>query len=905
MMEFYQKPLWHSLSEAEVIAVLKTDIESGVETEEAFERLNHYGFNEISTREEKTATIRFLLNFHQPLVYVLLVASCVMAFLEKWVDFFVIFGVVLANAVIGFAQESKALKAIEALAKVLKVKGRVIRSGEMREMFARNFVPGDVVILRAGDKVPADIRLIHVNNLLIDESNFTGESTPVEKRIGSLALNTPLVDRVNMVFASTLIIHGEAKGVVVDTGNETQIGQISCLVSNIEEIETPLTIKIKQFSNMLLVSILGLTLITFGMGMLQGHNVTENFLTAVALAVAAIPEALPAAFTVILSIGVSRMADRNVIIRKLIAVETLGSTTVICADKTGTLTQNQMTVQEIVTGSNHYKLTGVGYCPEGNLLDFETDELVAPGNELKECLLAGVLCNDSFLIEEDGVWFIEGDSTEGSLIVAARKIGINEEHYSEVMPRLASIPFESEHRYMASVHYNSNNKNKWAYLKGAAEVILDKCNMMLADDGSEVPIDRKKILEEISLMAKRGMRILVLARMHFLCESNEITHQSFSSNLTFLGIQGMIDPPRPEVIEAIQVCYKAGIQVKMITGDHLTTAFAVAKQLNLRFDSKHPELNILDGFEIANLSQDELEKKISRVSVFARVIPEQKFRIVAALQSQGYIVAMTGDGVNDAPALRQADVGIAMGRSGTEVAKEASEIILIDDNFSSIEAAIEEGRCVFDNLTKFIIWTLPTNMGEAMVVVISIFLGRILPLLPIQILWINMMTTLFLGLTLAFEKKEVDIMARAPRDRHQPIITKSLVIRMLLVSIVMTISAFFLFGWERYISNGINLARTVTANVIVILQLFYLLNCRSLKRSILSIGLFSNPWLILGIVSMILAQLAFTYMPIFNRLFLTVPLPLISWVRIFSAGLLLYALIGLEKWIQNKFTKTK
>lgn len=900
-MKSQQKNPWHSLSESEITEFLETNIESGVRTEDAILRLKRYGPNEITAKRGRSATIRFLLNFHQPLVYILLVATCITALLGKLTDSSVIFGVVLVNAIVGFLQESKALKAIEALVKIMTIEGRVIRNGKTREMPARNLVPGDVILLRSGDKVPADIRLIHIHDLFIDESNLTGESIPVEKTTGILSKDTSLADRVNMAFASTLVTHGQAKGIVVDTGNETQIGRVSRFISEVKKVETPLTVKIQQFSKVLLFGILGLAGLTFSVGMFQGYSPTENFLAAVALAVAAIPEGLPAAFTIILAMGVSRMAGRNAIIRKLTAVETLGSTTVICSDKTGTLTQNQMTVQKIVTGGKHYKLTGAGYSPEGKLLEFDTGKPIEPGVGFKECLLAGLLCNDSFLVEEDGEWLIEGDPTEGALIVAARKIGLTEEHYIEVMPRVACIPFESEYQYMASMHYNSKDDYKKAYIKGAAETILDKCNTMLDYSGKEIPLERERILEEVSLMAKEGMRVLAFARIHVPIETTEITHETFSSNLTFLGIQGMLDPPRPEAIDAIKACYNAGIQVKMITGDHSATALAIANQLNIKIDPKHPERGVLNGRQIAKMSQKELIKNINRISVFARVTPEQKLFIVSALQSQKNIVAMTGDGVNDAPALRQADIGIAMGKYGTEVAKEASDMVLTDDNFVTINAAIEEGRCVFDNLTKFIIWTIPTNIGEAMIVIVSIFAGTLLPLIPLQILWINMMTALLLGLTLAFEKKEKDIMARPPRDPNQPVITKPLMLRIILVSAVMTVTAFSLFEWERMRGSELALARTVAANVVVISELFYLLNCRSLKRSMISIGIFSNPWLVLGVIGMILAQLTFTYLPIFNKLFSTYPLPLISWVHIVFAGLLIYGLVGLEKWIQGRF----
>ena len=897
-MKSYKKSPWHNLPESEITEFLETNIESGILTEDAVVRLKRYGLNEIAAKKGKSAIVRFFLNFNQPLVYILLIATGLTAFLREWVDSSVIFGVVMVNAVIGFLQESKALKAIEALAKIMQVDGRVIRNGRTREIPSRNLVPGDIVLIRSGDKVPADLRLIHIHDLYIDESNLTGESVSVEKRIDLLPENTSLADRTNMAFASTLVTHGQAKGIVIATGNETQIGQVSQLISEVKVVETPLTIKIKKFSNVLLVAILAMAGLTFAIGMFQGYSVKENFFATVSLAVAAIPEGLPATFTIILAISVSRMAKRNAIIRKLTAVETLGSTTVICSDKTGTLTQNQMTVQEIFTGGKHYKLTGRGYSPEGKLLDFDTGEPIESSSALRECLLSGLLCNDSVLVEEDGRWFIEGDPTEGALIVAARKIGLTEEHYFEAMPRVACIPFESEYQYMASMHDSLIDGNKKIYIKGAAETILEKCDTMMDYMGQEIPIERERILEKISLMAKQGMRVLAFSRTHIPMDTTEITHETFSSGLTFLGIQGMMDPPRAEVIDAIKACYAAGIQVKMITGDHTDTALAIAKQLNIKIDT---DMGFVNGRQLEGMSQQDLIKTINQASVFARVTPQQKLVIVNSLQLQKHVVAMTGDGVNDAPALRQADIGVSMGKCGTEVAKEASDMILTDDNFVTIKAAVEEGRCVFDNLTKFIIWTLPTNLGEAMIVIVSIFFGTLLPLLPVQILWINMMTALFLGLTLAFEKQEKDIMSRLPRDPDQHIITKPLIFRIILVSVVMTVGAFYFFKWEQLHGGEINVARTVVANIVVMCEIFYLLNCRSLKKSMFSIGVFSNPLLVFGVIGMILAQVAFTYLPIFNTLFSTSPLPLISWGHIILVGLLMYGLVGLDKWIQSKF----
>lgn len=892
---------WHSLDSSEVVRLLESDSQKGISVEKAQERLQQFGPNVLSVKKGKGPLMRFLLQFHQPLVYILIVAVVVTGFLGEWVDAGVIFAVVFVNSIVGFLQESKALRALDALAKAMRASARVVRGGSTREINADNLVPGDIVLLRSGEKVPADIRLIHEHELRVDESALTGESVPVEKKLGVLKDNAVLADRKNMVFASTLVTYGQCRGIVIGTGNQTEIGQISKLISETEELVTPLSRKINHFSEVLLYIIIALAAVTFFAGLYRGHPVGDTFIAAVALAVAAIPEGLPAAFTIILAIGVSRMAKRNAIIRKLPAVETLGSTTVVCSDKTGTLTVNKMTVQEIVAGNERFKVDGVGYQPHGQVLMSASNTIAPMSESLRQCLLAGLLCNDSVLVEEAGVWNVEGDPTEGALIVVARKAGLSEEREHARLPRIDSLPFESEYQYMATMHRTNADGPHLIYVKGSVEAVLARCDTMLDGQGAPIPCDAERIIEDVHSMARDGMRVLAFARLETGNDVTDLTHDHISQGLTFLGIQGMIDPPRQAAIDAIQACHRAGVKVKMITGDHAVTAAAIARQMNLDGSDSNQLPEALTGKEIVAFSDQELSDRIDDVTVFARVTPEQKLKLVRVLQNRGQVIAMTGDGVNDAPALRQADIGVAMGLGGTEVAKEAADMVLTDDNFATIKAAIEEGRCVFDNLTKFIVWTLPTNMGEGLVVLWAVLAGLTLPILPIHILWVNMSTALLLGLMLAFERTEDHIMQRPPRDPKVPILTRALGLRIVIVATLMTVAAFILFRWEFNRSGNVDVARTVAVNVVVFVELFYLFNCRSLTQSFLSLGFFSNRLLLGGVGGMIALQLLLTYLPLANRLFNTAPISLHAWFSILIVGVLVSLIVGAEKWIQRRF----
>jgi Ca2+-transporting ATPase len=898
---------WHHLPITEVEDLLETNHEHGLDRFEVEHRREAFGPNVITAKKGQGPLIRFLLQFHQPLIYILIAAGVVTAFLKEWVDSGVIFGVVLVNAFIGYIQEAKAVNALAALTRTMTTEATVLRHGEKKRLSATELVPGDIVFLQSGDKVPADMRLFQTRDLQIAEAALTGESVPVAKDHDQHDHETALADRRNMAYASTLVTYGQGSGLVTATGDATEVGRISQLISTAETLATPLTRKISAFSNVLLYIILGLAGLTVAVGLLRGQPILDMFMAAVALAVGAIPEGLPAAVTITLAIGVGRMAKKRAIIRKLPAVETLGSTTVICTDKTGTLTENQMTVQEIVAGGMFFIVKGTGYNPligKINIPEKDGDSSTLPA--LHECLRAGFFCNDSQLVEIDGTWQVHGDPTEGALLTSARKGGLRPEILATA-PRLDTLPFESEHQYMATLHDTGLNTPRVAYVKGAVEAILARCGRQIDAQGHPATLQASEIHSAVESMAAKGLRVLAMARKELPPQTKEINHANLATDLVFLGLQGMIDPPRPEAIAAVKTCQAAGIKVKMITGDHPATAMAIARAVGLfntpELRSATPATLVLTGSELAKLSDNELIDRAADTPVFARATPEQKLRLVEALQARGQVVAMTGDGVNDAPALKRADIGVAMGITGTEVAKEAAAMILTDDNFTSIEAAVEEGRGVFDNLIKFIVWTLPTNLGEGLVILTAIFLGVTLPILPVQILWINMTTAGFLGLALAFEPKEPGIMLRPPREPGAPILTPSVIFRITLVSFLMLAFAFWLFTWEQAAGATLAEARTAAVNAFVMIELFYLFNCRSLDKTVFHLGLFSNLWVLGGSIAMFLLQLAYTYLPLMNRLFQSAPISLSMWGRTVAAGVLVFVIIEIEKWVWTKFGK--
>ncbi|MBF6241788.1 cation-transporting P-type ATPase [Nocardia otitidiscaviarum] len=890
----------HGLSAHQVVLLLETDQHRGLSRHEAAQRMARFGSNTLPDAPRAGWPLRLLRQLHNPLIYVLLVAGVVTAVLAEYVDSAVIFGVVVINALVGFVQESKAEAALEGLRSMVRTQARVVRDGGERTVPSDELVPGDLVLLDAGDKVPADLRLIRVAELRVNESALTGESAPVAKDEVVLPEGTPVSDRRNMAYSATLVTAGSGAGIVVATGAETEVGAIHRLVGAAEDLATPLTRKLSRFSRVLTVGILVLAAVTFAVGYLRGQDAAEMFTAAIALAVGAIPEGLPAAVTITLAIGVSRMAKRRAVIRQLPAVETLGSTTVICSDKTGTLTENQMTVTTVWTPDGRFEVSGSGYAPTGTIHDSEGATADSEQHQaLRWTLLAGAACNDATLHLDESRWTIVGDPTEGALLVAAAKAGLDRDRIARLLPRVATIPFSSHRRYMATLHRDSGSApaaDRMVLVKGAVEPILDLCSTALRADGTTAPLDRDTVRTAADELAARGLRVLATA-VRPTAAPAEFTVDSLAAGLIFTGLHAMHDPARSAVPAAVESCRSAGIAVKMITGDHAATAAAIATRIGL-VDPRDDE-SALTGGELDALPPDRFAETVDRTHVFARVSPEQKLRLVEALQARGHVVAMTGDGVNDAPALRQADIGVAMGAGGTEVAKDAADMVLVDDDFATIEAAVEEGRGVFDNLVKFITWTLPTNIGEGLVLLVAIAAGAALPILPTQILWINMTTAVALGLMLAFEPKEPAIMTRPPRDPGQPLMTGSLVLRTLLVSTLLVAGTWWLFEWE--LAHGASLAeaRTAAVNLFVVVEAFYLFSCRSLTHSAWRIGLFSNPWITGGVALQAVGQLAITYLPVMNTVFDTAPIAVDSWLRIAAIAAVASAVVAVDKRLRR------
>ena len=882
---------WHANNVEEVFTFFETS-PSGLSTTQADARLLKYGPNQLVQGSPRTPLMRFLSQFHNLLIYVLIGASIVTALLGHWVDAGVILGVVFLNALIGFIQEGKAENALQAIRQMLSPHAIVMRDDRQVTIKADLLVPGDIVLLQSGDKVPADMRLFRLKGLQIQESALTGESIAVEKRTDPVTQESVIGDRLCMAYSGTLVTHGQGAGIVVATGAQTEIGHISTLVSEVASVTTPLLRQMEQFGRWLTVVILGIAVITFVFGSLvQNYAFSEMFLAAVSLAVAAIPEGLPAIMTITLAIGVQRMARRNAIIRKLPAVETLGAVSVICSDKTGTLTRNEMTVRTVVTAENLFEFSGFGYDPHGAVLLLNRELLPEERPLLQEVIRAAILCNDASLEEHNGAWSVSGDPMEGALLISGIKSGLDIEILKKQYPRTDLIPFESEHRFMATLHHNHDG-GTFVFLKGAPERVVQMCSYQRSGDNEE-PLNTSYWLERIEEMAQQGQRVLAMAMRVMRDDQTELIFNDIKNDLVMLGMFGLIDPPRKEAIEALKVCDRAGIRVKMITGDHGATARAIAQQLNLT--NAH---DVLTGEDLDVMSEEELRLHVKKIDVYARVNPEHKLRLVTLLQKEGLVVAMTGDGVNDAPALKRADVGTAMGRNGTEAAKEAAEMVLADDNFASITYAVEEGRTVYDNLKKAIIFILPTNGGEALIILAAIALGfHQLPLTPVQILWVNMVTAVTLALSLAFEPPEANVMQRPPRDAKEPILTPYLIWRVVFVSIILMSGTFGLFIWEMNQGVSIEYARTVAVNTLVMFEVFYLFNARYITASVLNWkGLTGNPYVLVAMGSLLVLQLIFTYFTPMQTLFGTTAIDMTTWLKIVVIASSVLFLVEMEKF---------
>ncbi|MCE9673300.1 HAD-IC family P-type ATPase [Myxococcus stipitatus] len=895
---------WHALPAGVALERLGSG-EQGLTDEQARERLSRHGPNVLERQKREGPLTLLWRQVNSPFIWVLIVSSVLAVLMGKVTDGLVVAVVVVLNTLIGFAQEFRAGKAIEALSRMVPETATVVR-GARKVVPAAELVPGDVVSLAAGDKVPADMRLLSSRNLQVEEAALTGESVPSAKQAAPVAEDAELGDRTSLVFGGTLVTSGAALAVVVATGGDTELGRINALLGEATDLQTPLTKALGVIAKVITVAILAVSLLLLGVGLWRGYPVSEAVVVAITLAVAAIPEGLPAIVTIALAIGVQRMAARRAVIRKLPAVETLGSTTVICSDKTGTLTRNEMTVQALWTPSARYSLTGVGYAPRGALCRGE--QLVGPvllPDDARELLLAGALCNDASLRGEDGAWEMTGDPTEGALVVAAEKAGLHVEAERGVHPRLDAIPFESENQFMATLH-DDGRGGRLLLLKGAPEVVMRRC---VARPG----VSHEVVATEVERLARQGMRVLAVASRRLSGTHASVALEDVEAGLELLGLEGMLDPPREEAIAAVRACHEAGIVVKMMTGDHLATAEAIGASLGLHA----PGTKGLPGARLEAMDDAELNEVAECTNVFARVAPEHKLRLVRALQARRHVVAMTGDGVNDAPALKQANIGVAMGITGTAVSKEAADVVLTDDNFASIAAAVEEGRRVYDNLIKSLAFVLPTNLGLALILLFGVAFfpiqdfggGRepLMAMLPTQLLWINLVATVSLALPLAFEARESDIMRRGPRHPDEPVLSHFVVMRTGLVALLMAAGGIGLFLWEyshelMHVGHARALAeaQTMAVNTVISFQIFYMVMCRTLTGSLRKVGLFSNPTVFMGIGMLVLLQLAFMYVPFMREVFGTAPLSLEAIGLSVLVGVVVVPVVGLEKWLRGR-----
>jgi magnesium-transporting ATPase (P-type) len=907
---------WHATEYDQVLDEMESAL-YGLTSYEAKKRLQEFGANQIK-RKRKDGPYKMLWRqINNPLIWVLIGSSTLATLIGKITDGLVVLAVVIINTIIGFIQEFKAGNAIEALSDMVPENATLLRDGTNKTIPVSEIVPGDIVRLEAGDRIPADMRLIHQKNLMVAEAALTGESLPVQKSVRSVNKDAAIGDRKCMVYGGTLVTAGTGIAVVVSTGMSTELGKISDMLGEATDMETPLTKKLATVGKYLTMGVVIITVFIMiigtiratGQGVLLNMALKDSLIFAIALAVGAIPEGLPAVVTIALAIGVQRMAKRKAIIRKLPAVETLGSTTVICTDKTGTLTRNEMTVSELWTIKDSYQVTGVGYNPSGFFLLNEQKLTILP-DDVKTLLKNTVLCSDANINKEGNEYGIIGDPTEVALIVVAAKANINARELRQKHPRIDVIPFDSDLQYMATL---SGIQNSQIIIKGAPEVIMKRCVEHLGGNA----LDDQKIISQIERLGSKGMRVLAVAQKAWSKKnSQELTMNDVIEGFQFVGLIGMIDPPRTEAIKAIRACHNAGIVVKMITGDHRATARSIGMDLGLSTNGE-----VITGFELSTMDEETLSYTVNNINIFARVAPEHKLSLVKALQKNYQIVAMTGDGVNDAPSLKQSNIGIAMGLTGTSVSKESADIVLSDDNFSSIGAAVEEGRRVYDNLIKSLAFLLPTNLGLALILVYGIMFfpfnpitrELLLPMLPTQLLWINLVAAIALAMPLAFEVKEPNVMSRQPRKPDEPLFNKFVTFRVVIVSILMTAGTILLFNWEysRALSNGISAikalpkAQTIAVTFVIMFQIFYMINCRSLKDSVFRIGIFSNYTILIGIGTILTLQGLFVYNPFMQNVFGTTSLDFRDILVSVASGFVIFPLIGIEKYVLSLYSKRK
>lgn len=842
--------------------------------------------------------LRFAAQFNNILIYILIAAGVLKAILGEWIDFAVIVAVAVINAIVGFVQEGRAESALAGIRNMLSLHARARRDGEWVDIDAETLVPGDVVSIRSGDRVPADMRLLEATNLRIEESALTGESVPAGKDTLAVDVDAGIGDRQSMAYSSTIVSAGTGVGVITVTGPSTEIGRIQSMISDIEQVDTPLTQRLEKFGKQLSLGILGLAAAIVVIGkVIHNFTIDELVSAAIGFAVAAIPEGLPAVVTITLALGVQQMARQHAITRKLPAVEALGSVSVICSDKTGTLTQNEMTVRTVVTGTQRYSVGGTGYEPSGSITADGQSASLSIDPDLAVFVETMALCNDARVAEVDGRWQLIGEPTEGALRTLALKAGFDAD-----VARLGEVPFESQNKFMATLS-DLPDGERTILVKGAPDRLLDRSEFELDEHGELQSLDRPRWESVIDDLSAQGLRVLAAARRP-APDADSLTLDDIDHGLTFLGVAGIVDPPRPEAITAIADCHSAGIRVKMITGDHAGTALAIGREMGIvdaHDGSSAPA--VLTGPELEEMSTERLRAVVRDVDVYARTSPEHKIRIVSALQSHGEVVAMTGDGVNDAPALTQADVGVAMGIKGTEATKEAAEVVLADDNFATIERAVKEGRRIYDNIRKSVLFLLPTNGAQSLVILVAVLFGLTLPLQPVQVLWINMITAVTLSLALAYEKAEPDVMRRAPRDPKASILDGAYVRRILLVSLLIGGATILLFYVER--AQGVPLAeaQTTAVTMLALGQLAYLFNCRFLDRSSLTLDVLrGNRVVWVSAATLLALQAVFVYAPFMHSWFDSAPIALAEWGKTLGLALVVFLLVEVIKWVGRRWT---
>jgi len=901
------KRTWYNSDINTVAKELQVDPAKGLSTQEAQQRIAKYGYNELKEKEKETIFQKVLNQLKDFLTIILIIASIVSIGVGEVADSIVIIAIVIVNAFLGVMQEGKAEKALEALQKMSAPNAKVLRNGKVEIVPSKNLVPGDVVVFEAGDVIPADLRLIESANLKIEEASLTGESVPTEKDATvNLTKEVGIGDRVNMAYMSTVVTYGRGKGIVVETGGTTEMGKIADKIQEIDNEDTPLQKKLDQLGKWLGIICIAICVLVFVVGYIRGGELLDMFMTAISLSVAAIPEGLAAVVTIVLALGMKKMVSRNAIVKRLLAVETLGCVNVICSDKTGTLTQNEMTVKKVYTYGNYFDVSGQGYDPEGEFLVNGSKIDVNNYKNLQVLLTAGVLCNDASVAKkEDGQWGILGDPTEGAFTVAGLKGGFSREDMNAKYPRIAELPFDSERKMMTTFHNNFTNRVV-SFTKGAPDIILDRCTKILVD-GQVVELTasmREEISKANSSFANQALRVLACAYREYSSLPENIDSASIEKDMIFIGLMGMIDPARPEAKEAITVCKVAGIKPVMITGDHKDTAVAIARDLDLMEEGDL----VLTGAEIDALSDEEFAKVVEKTSVYARVSPENKVRIVETLKKNGHIAAMTGDGVNDAMALKKADIGVAMGITGTDVAKGTADMILTDDNFASIVHAVEEGRIIYSNIRKFVFFLLSCNVGEILIVFLSILMNLPVPLIPIQLLWLNLVTDSFPALALGTEKGEADIMKQKPRRSDEPILDKSMVIGIIVQSIALVVSVLGIYTWALnkfpdYATNPEHLAyaRTYAFVTLILAEIFRSHSSRSEKESIFKIGVFSNKTLVYATVICVFLLAIVIYVPFLRPIFETVKLNIFDCEMVLVFCLIPLLAGELYKVVKRKF----